>query len=94
MAEAVRACDVEIVELLLNSGGQVTESVIETAVKTNSTMTFFLLEAAKDKMKSLCQTAALITSIGYGKMALIQELIAAGAQLSKGSKLNNAIENK
>jgi ankyrin repeat protein len=54
-------------------------------------MTFFLLEATKDRMKSLCQTAALITSIKYGKMALIQELIAAGAQLSKTSKLKDAI---
>ena len=91
LARAVRKCDVEIVKLLLNSGGQVTESVIETAVETNSTMTFSLLEATKDRMKSLCQTAALITSIEYGKMALIQELIAAGAQLSKSSKLKDAI---
>jgi ankyrin repeat protein len=91
LARAVRKCDVEIVKLLLNSGGQVTESVIETAVETNSTITFSLLEATKDRMKSLCQTAALITSIEYGKMALIQELIAAGAQLSKSSKLKDAI---
>jgi len=90
LVRAVR-CDVEIVKLLLNSGGQVTESVIETAVKTDSAMTFSLLEATKDRMKSLCQTAALITSIEYGKMALIQELIAAGAELSKSSKLKDAI---
>lgn len=89
---AVRWCDINVVKLLLKSGGQVTESVIECAVESNSTLVFFLLETAADRIKKSCETAALIKSIECGQMDLINKLGVCGAQLTKRSKLNAAIQ--
>ncbi|KAN0098195.1 Ankyrin repeat-containing domain protein [Hyaloscypha variabilis] len=92
LVEAVHRCDISVVKLLLNSGGQVTESVIKSAVEYNSTLVFFLLDTAGDRTKGKCKTAALIKSIEHGEMALIQDLSASGAQLTKNNKLEDAIQ--
>ncbi len=89
--EAVRHCEINVVELLLKFGGQVTEPVVECAVESNSTLVFFLLGTADDRTQKRCKTAALIKSIECGDMDLIRKLEASGAQLTKNSQLKLAI---
>lgn len=91
LVRAVDHCNINVVELLLKFGGQVTESVVECAVKSNSTLVFFLLEAADDRTQQRCKNAALIESIACGNMDLIHTLRASGAQLTKPG-LEPAIE--
>jgi ankyrin repeat protein len=90
--QAVRHCDINVVKLLLQSGGQATEAAIECAVESNSMLVFFLLEAADDRIKKRCKTAALIKSIECGKIDLIHKLGVSGAQLTKNSELEAAIQ--
>ena len=89
--EAVYHCGLDIVNLLLKFGGHVTELVVESAVESNPALVSFLLDIADEKLKGKCKTAALIRSIQFRNMSLIQSLSVSGAQLEKSYKLEHAI---
>ena len=89
--EAVHHCGLDIVNLLLKFGGHVTELVIESAVEDNPTLVSFLLDMTDEKLKGKCKTAALIRSIQFRNISLIQSLSATGAQLERSSELEHAI---
>ena len=77
--------------LLLKFGGHVTEPVVESAAENNPALVSFLLDMTDEKLKGKCKTAALIRSIQFRNLSLIQSLSVSGAQLEKSSKLEDAI---
>lgn len=89
--EAVYHCGLDIVNLLHIFGGYVTVPVIESAVENNPALMSFLLDITDEKLKGKCKTAALIGSIQFRNMSLIQSLNESGTQLEKSSKLKHAI---